>query len=79
LSLRFFSKEEDEGEEQRLLLSGTLASDGDFSETEFGSPHVRNHRSLDEQSEFAPAVLPAGHRKSVKSFPKMRRYSLINY
>jgi hypothetical protein len=69
-------KEEDEGEEQRLLLSGTLASDGDFSETEFGSPHVRPHRS-DDQSEFAPAVLPAGHRKSVKSFPKMRRYRLL--
>ena len=74
-----------EEEDPRLLLNGSLASDGDFSETEsYGSPLPqarpgthRHHYDDDDSGEhgsvFAPAVLPAGHRKSLKSLPKMRR------
>jgi hypothetical protein len=75
---------QEDDDDQRLLLSGTLASDGDFSETEsFGSPIVRPHDSArrhrydegDHGSAFAPAVLPAGHRKSLNSsHPKIHRY-----
>ncbi|ELR22083.1 uncharacterized protein ACA1_158780 [Acanthamoeba castellanii str. Neff] len=74
----------EEEEDPRLLLNGSLASDGDFSETEsYGSPlpqprtGTHRHRYDDDSGEhgsvFAPAVLPAGHRKSLKSLPKMRR------